>query len=80
MDKLILNSANNETLADYLATKKPGDKCKMEVEGIFTGDDKDEAIFRITRIKLSGKKPANTPSRVQDSDYESSPVASLYDE
>lgn len=80
MDKLILNSAGTETLTDYLSTKQPGDKCKMTLDLVFTGDDKNEAVFRVTGIKLPGRKQQSTPSRVTDSDYKSSPVSALYDE
>lgn len=80
MDKLILNSVGNDVLSNYLSTKQPGEKCKMTVEGVFTGDDKGEATFRVTSVKLPGRKQQDTPSRVQDSDYKASPVSALYDE
>jgi hypothetical protein len=62
-NKLVIDLEANKEIREYLATKRPGEKCKFEVEAALDESTDRQAVFSITSADaIHEPKPADAPS------------------
>lgn len=51
-DKVVLDLADNEELAEYITSKSPGDECEMEIKATLDELTDDQAVFSIKDVSV----------------------------
>jgi len=73
-DKVVLDLADNEELAEYIGSKAPGDECKMEITATLDETTDEQAVFSIKDVSV---EHAEADYEEEAEDEEESPVMAV---
>ena len=73
-DKVVLDLADNEELAEYITSKSPGDECEMEIKATLDELTDDQAVFSIKDVSV---EHAEEDYEEDEDEGEESPVMAV---
>jgi hypothetical protein len=73
-DKVVLDLADDEELAEYITSKAPGDECKMEITATLDELTDEQAVFSIKDVSVE-HADADDEDEEGDEDEESPVMA-----
>lgn len=73
-DKVVLDLADNEELAEYITSKSPGDECEMEIKATLDELTDDQAVFSIKDVSV---EHADEEDEEGEDEEEDSPVMAV---